>query len=137
MKQETISKVLKGFSVVAGLFGGLFFFWFMPLVVDEIILYTPEAEFLRWPSLIGMSAVALVCYYALYQFLKVCKQIGEKNSFCHENVLSMKNIGMSAVLVGLLIVMGNLYLLCVGWLHPSMIITSIFFIFIASAFAFI
>lgn len=135
MKHEKIAKVLRAFSVAAGIIGGLLFFWFTPLYIDEIITMSPEVAFLGWPAKIGMWVIALVCYWALYHFFKVCAHIETGNSFCEDNVLNMKNIGNAAMLVAVLIFTGNLYLLFAGWLHPGIIIISFFFIFIAASFA--
>ena len=135
MNQVTIAKVLRAFSVLAGIIGGLFFFWFMPLIIDEVILLDESVNFLGWPGKITMWIIAGICYYALYHFFKVCEHIERGNSFCYDNVVNMKNIGSAAFVVCLIILLADLYLFVVGWLHPGIIVASLFFIFIASSFA--
>ena len=134
MNQVTIAKVLRVFSVLAGIIGGLFFFWFMPLIIDEIILIESSLELLRWPGKITMWIIAGVCYYALYHFFKVCEHIEHGNSFCCDNVNNMKNIGNAAFVVTVILLLGDIYLLVEGWLHPGMIVASLFFVFIAASF---
>lgn len=134
MKQKTIAKVLTIFSVLSGIIGGLFFFWFLPLCIDEVIFLEPDIAFLRWPGKIMMWAVAGVCYYALYHFFRVCENIKQGNSFCYNNVVNMKNIGDAAFIVAGMIVAGDIYLLIVGWLHPGMIVVSLISVFIAASF---
>ena len=134
MVNKKIARILRGFAYGSGVIGGLFFFWYMPLCIDEIVINASEVAFLEWPAKIGMFVIAFVCYFALYHFLKICTHIGNENSFCIENVVNMKNIGSAAFAVAMLILLGDVYLLIVGWLHPGIIIASFFFIFIALSF---
>ena len=134
MVNKKIARILRGFAVTSGIIGGLFFFWYMPLCIDEIITGAPEVAFLGWPAKIGMFIIAFICYFALYHFLKICTHIENENSFCFENVVNMKIIGSSALVVALLTVLGDVYLLITGWLHPGIIIASFFFIFIVLSF---
>lgn len=135
MKQETISKTLKTLSFIIGAAGLLFFFIVIPYMIDSIIDYFPETEFLRYPAIMGFELIGIISYYALYQFYTICHQIGYLNSFCKENVLALRNIGISATGVGALILIGDIYLLIVGYLHPSVIIISLVFIFISIVFS--
>lgn len=135
MKQKTISKTLKSLAIMIGVIGLLFFFVGIPYMVDYIIKWLPETEFLRYPALTGFGLIGIVCYYALFQFYTICQQIGYLNSFCKENVLALRNIGISAFGAGLLILLVSLYLLVVGYLHPTVMIISLFFIFVSVAFS--
>ena len=47
----------------------------------------------------------------------------------------MKNIGNAATIVTIIILLGDIWLLIAGWLHPFMIVVSLISIFIASSFA--
>ena len=134
MNQVTIAKILRIFSVLAGIIGGIFFIWFLPMCIDGVISLESGVAFLRWPGKIMMWLIAGVCYYALYHFFKVCNHIEHGNSFCEDNVVNMKNIGSAALVVCGIIVISNIYLFVTGWLHPSMIVFSLFSIFIASSF---
>ena len=135
MNQKSISKILTGLGISVGVLAGLLFYIYIPMAINDLVKYAPEVEFLKWPSIIGVGVVSGVCYYALYQFLCICKQIGLLNSFCNENVLALRHIALAAMAVGILIVLGDIYLFVVGWLHPGLFLVSLFFIFVALAFA--
>ena len=94
MKQEMISKVLKVFSVLSGILGGLFFYWYFPHIIEVFIMENPEVQFLQIPSYIGIGCLSIVCYVALFFFWKVCDKIGIQESFCIENASSMKMISI-------------------------------------------
>lgn len=134
MKQGRIAKILRVFSVLSGISGGIFFFWFMPMCINEVVKIEESLTFLKWPGTIMMWVIAGVCYYALYNFFKVCDHIEQGNSFCEDNVLNMKNIGNAATIVTIIILLGDICLLIAGWLHPFMIVVSLISIFIASSF---
>ena len=48
----------------------------------------------REPALILIAVTAVLCYAALWQFWKVCMEIGRENSFSVENYLSFRIIGL-------------------------------------------
>lgn len=135
MKQETISKSLKILAILIAIVGLVFFMIGVPYMIDFIIDMYPEVSFIRVPALVGFGVIGIVCYYALYQFYTITVQIGYKNSFCKENVLALKNMGISIGIIAGIILMGDFYLLVIGWLHPSIIICSVFVAFLSCAFS--
>ena len=135
MNQMKISKILKLFSMMNAIIGGLFFFWYMPHIISDAAIEFSEVSFLEMPGKIGIWTIALLCYIALYYFWKICNEIGKENSFCEKNVLSMKYIGIIACLICILIFGGDVYMAVVGYLHPGLVILSFLFIFVGSGIA--
>ena len=48
----------------------------------------------RAAALVLLAVTAVLCYAALWQFAKVCREIGRENSFSVENYLSFRIIGL-------------------------------------------
>ena len=133
MERNKIARVLYIYSILASILEGLFLLVFMP---QEIGMIAKNEEFalLKWPGIIGMYIIAIVCFYAVYRFLSVIKNIEHNNSFCHDNVEHMKVIGHCAFTVGILIILGDLFVFVLGLLHPGLLLFSLIIIFIAGAF---
>lgn len=134
MEQKRIANVLKFFSIVTALVGALFFLWFVPGVIAGCAQTIPGTAFLRWPGTIGMWASGLLCYLALWEFWRICTRIGRDNSFCMENARSMKHIGQLAFAAVILILVGCVYLVCVGCFWPPQAVIVFFVVFIACGF---
>lgn len=134
MKQIKIAKILKRFTVLTGVVGGIFFFWYLPLFIEEAAIMN-NLQWLRWPGTFGIWVIALLCYLALFYFWKICTQIGNENSFCKENAYFMKIIGMLAIIVCGCVVFGNVVLAFFHLLSGAMIIFSFFVIFVGCGIA--
>lgn len=134
MEQVKIAKLLKIFSVLTGIVGGIFFFWYILLFIEEVA-YMNGLEWLRWPGTFGIWAIALICYIALYYFWKICIQIGEGNSFCRENAYSMKVICFLAILASIAVLFGDITLAILHFLNGAMIVFSFFIIFVGCGIA--
>ena len=132
MDQVKISKILKFFTILTAIVGGIFFFLFMPYMIHMAANEMKEVSYLEMPGKIGIWIIAILCYIALYYFWKICDEIGKENSFCNENVISMKHIGEIGCLVCVLILLGDIYMAVIGYLHPGLILVSFFFIFVGS-----
>ena len=129
MNQMRISYILKIFSILAALIGGVFFFWYIPLIIEEIG-FLSDLNSLVLPGKIGMWSIAVLCYMALYFFWRICTRIGEGNSFCLENASMMKNIGILSLIASLLIIAGDIYMETLHYLNGALIIFSIFSLFV-------
>lgn len=110
MEQKTIANMLKAFSVVVGLVGALFFFFYAPVMIGYLADMFPEAAFLKWPGRIGVCVIAVFCYIALGEFWNICTRIGKDNSFCNENASSMKRISFLAFLSAALMIFAAIFL---------------------------
>jgi len=116
MSQKSIAKVLKIFCCGVTVVGAFFFFVYAPLMVDELALMFPEAAYLKWPGLIGVWVIALLCYAVLGNFWIICVRIGEDNSFCDENADCMKRMGLLSFAVAVLLSGAMIFLGCLGFL---------------------
>jgi len=119
MSQKGIAKVLKIFCLVVAVVGAFFFLIYAPLLVDELAFMFPEAAWLKWPGLVGVWVIAMLCYAVLGNFWMICVRIGEDNSFCNENAVCMKRMGILSFGVGVLLTGAMLFLGCLGFLGIS------------------
>lgn len=119
MEQKTIAKYLKIFSIMIAIIGAIFFFWYLPVIICQTAEMFEEAAFLKIPAILCTLFIACLCYIALGNFWKICTQIGNNNSFCIENAQSMKNIGCLACIVFIMILLGTLFLLLIGFLNAA------------------
>lgn len=126
MKQDKIAGGLKIFSVLTAAVGFVFFFLYIPELIKELAVEMPEVAWLRWPGTIGIWSIAFLCYAALFIFWNMCTRIGRGNSFCMENSISMKKIGILALAAGVLIVAGDIFLAVTGYLNVAWFLASFF-----------
>jgi hypothetical protein len=130
MSQLKISKILRVLIFIIAVIALLFFGWYMPLLVSDIVI-SNEITYLLALSKIGIYFIGIICFIALYYFYKVCVEIGKGNSFSDENALYMKRIGLMALIVGTLIIVGNIILNMYHILNGAIIVLSFFLIMIA------
>lgn len=116
MSQKSIAKMLKIFCVIVAVVGAAFFFLYAPLFVDELAIMYPEAAYLKWPGMVGIWVIAILCYIVLGNFWMICVRIGEDNSFCNENADSMKRMGLLSFTVAVLLTGAMIFLGCSGFL---------------------
>lgn len=119
MSQKTIAKILKIFCMVVAVVGAFFFLIYAPLMVDELATMYPEAAYLKWPGMIGIWVIAVLCYAVLGNFWMICVRIGEDNSFCNENADCMKRMGLLSFVVAVLLTAAMIFLGCLGFLGIS------------------
>jgi hypothetical protein len=135
MKQNEIAKWLKGICIGVAVMGLIFFGLIIPnLAIESRNTYT-ELDFLFWPCLIYTWIVGILCYGILYQFWKVCVQIGKDNSFSYENARSFVYISRTAVSIAVICFGGMLFLGINNWLNPGFILLMIGVVFIGTAIA--
>lgn len=130
MEQMKIAKCLKIFSVITAVIGGLFFFWYLPMGIISITDMYPEVSTLKESAILCVIVIACLCYIALYNFYKICTQIGKGNSFCFENAKAMKNIALLACLALLILIFGTLFLGFIGYLSGPFVILMMFIVFV-------
>lgn len=116
MDQKRIANGLKVFCVFVAVVGALFFFLYIPLRIGELAILFPEAAHLKWPGILGVWIIAVLCYIALWNFWKICTRIGEDNSFCNENAEAMKQMALMAFLIVCLIIAAVVFLGILGHL---------------------
>ena len=116
MSQESIAKILKVFCVFVAVVGAIFFFWYVPLWIEELACMFPEAAYLKWPGMVGIWVIAIICYIVLGNFWMICVRIGEDNSFCNENAVCMKRMGILSITIAVLLTAAAVLLGCLGFL---------------------
>lgn len=129
MEQMKIAKYLKIFSIITAFIGGLFFF-ILYLGILQMFEYYPELLNLKETAILCLIVIEVFCYMALYQFWKICTQIGLGNSFTHQNAISMKKIGWFASFVLLIILCGTFFLGVIGYLSAPFVVLVFFLTFV-------
>lgn len=117
MSQKEVAKWLKGITIAIGLMGAIFFLGVMPAMAQEMAVIHAEVSYLKWPGMIYGWGIGVICYAILYQFWKVCVEIGRDNSFSAENAKAFRMISRFAMIgalmwfagLGFLVIMG-----CIG-----------------------
>ncbi len=130
MKQYEITNWLKGICIGIAVMGLIFFGLIIPKLAVESKIQNPEADYLFWPGLICVWIIGILCYAILYQFWKVCIQIGKDNSFSPENSKSFVIISKIAVAISVICFCGMFYLGANKWLNPGIMFLLIGIIFI-------
>ena len=132
MQQMEVSKWLKSITILTGVAGLIFFFVVLPLMARDVAETYPGVAYLMWPGLIYGWVIGAICYMILYQFWKVCVEIGRDNSFSAENAESFRVISRLAVLLSCAWFIGVVFLAIVRALDPALAIIMILFAFICT-----
>ena len=98
MKQCKISNWLKGIVISLALLGTLF-------VVGVTIFSFLKTELHPVGSIIGFPFFTwysiMVCYAILFQFWKICTEIGKENSFSVENASAFHKMSLSGIFLAI------------------------------------
>lgn len=131
MGQKEIAIWLKGISIFIGIMGLVFFLWLMPKFAGDLRIMYEEVAFLYWPGMIYGWVIGIGCFAVLYQFWKVCNEIGKDNSFSKENAKSFKNISRITLILSVIWFAGLVYLVVNKWMGPPFMLIMIFAILIS------
>lgn len=131
MKQKKISNWLKGLVVLLGVLGILFFGGLTGLAC---YLKDEGTTGMLWGFIFFSWYTAILCYGVLFQFWKVCNQIGADNSFSLENAVAFHKMGLlgAASAVGYLLRL--LYHIIIGQTNAVVIVYSIVLMLLSSVF---
>ena len=121
MSQKQVAGWLKGITLSIAGMGLLFFGLVVPYLAWDMAVTYPDYAALR---------IAVFCYAILYQFWKVCVQIGRDNSFSGENARSFVVISRLAFVLAVVWFAGILFLVAKRALGPAFLIFMILLIFI-------
>lgn len=98
MKQRKISQWLKGIVISLAILGTVF-------VIAVTIFSFLKTEMHPVGSIIGFPFFTwytiAVCYAILFQFWKVCKEIGNENSFSNENASAFHKMAIGGILLAI------------------------------------
>lgn len=95
-KQIKISKWLKGLVIVLGIMGIIFFGGLTWFILGSGKWFIQDEHHLL---VIFSWFEAILCYGVLYQFWKVCNEIGKDNSFSLENAQAFHNMAIIGVIM--------------------------------------
>lgn len=98
MKQHKISKWLKGIAISLATLGFIF-------VVGVTIFAFLKRELHPVSSIIGFPFFTwytlAICYVVLFQFWKVCAEIGKENSFSMQNANAFHKMSLGGIFLGI------------------------------------
>lgn len=114
MNQKKMSFMLKGIAIMAGTMGLVFLAVLMPMLAMDCKREYEESAFLFWPGICYGWLIGIMCYVALFQFWKICVEIGRDNSFSLENIRSLNIISKIAVIVTIIWFTGLVGLIIMG-----------------------
>lgn len=89
MKQTKISYWLKAITIILGAIGIAFFGWMTYMTLPMRV-----ANYPAWVTVVCSWYIAVLCYLVLFEFWKVCTQIGANNSFSEENAMHFHRMGI-------------------------------------------
>lgn len=130
MQQTEVSKWLKAITIAVGMMGILFFVFVVPVLAEECVISYPELAFLYWPGILFTGVTGIFCYAILFQFWKVCVEIGKDNSFSLENARSFTIISRLLVVLAELWFLILLALSVKRWMNLEIAMKMILMIFI-------
>lgn len=135
MNQKSLSNWIKGIIIGMGICGLIILAAIGPYIMYGELEQYPEMKLMLWAWMITFWVLGIPCYTVLVLGWKIATNIGKDNSFCEENARLLKSVSLMAVIdCGILFVM-NIVFLFMNITHPSIIIASLFVIFIGIAIA--
>lgn len=130
MKQTELAKWLKLVIAFAAFIGVLLCSLIVPALGKEAVLMNPQLEYMFWPCLVFIWITAIPFYIALYKSWLICEEISKDNSFCIENAKRLSLISKLALLECILYLIAMVILFILNLLHPSIILSVLFIIFV-------
>ena len=97
-----MSMMLKGIDLTIGIMGTVFLIWILPTSAEEFKTIYVDAAYLYYPGICFFWGIGILGYIALWQFWKICMEIGRDNSFSKENIHSLNIISVLAVIASIL-----------------------------------
>lgn len=101
----------------------------LPWLANYTAEMYPEFSFLKFPVLVGLYLTAIPFFFALFQALRLLKQIEMNNIFSVLSVKALKQIKLSAITISILYGIGCIYMVTQSALHPSIAIIGFIIIF--------
>ena len=114
-------------ALAAALIGLLAAFVFLPMLASALLEEFPAYQKWYWPGLVYGWVVLLPGFAGLWEFWKVCVQIGRDNSFSQENARSLFRICLLALTMAALLVVGVAALCLLGMGLPALLIAMLGF----------
>ena len=114
-------------ALAAALVGLLAAFVFLPMLASALLEEFPAYQKWYWPCLIYGWAVLLPGFAGLWEFWKICVEIGRDNSFSQKNARSLLRICLLALTMAALLAVGVAALCLLGMGLPALLIAMLGF----------
>ena len=98
MKQLEMAKWLKGLTLFTGAIGLVTLTMVIPVIMNELFSTGSNPQLSSKILNVFVWLTAVPIYLALYKIWKICTNISNNNSFCHENAKLLKEISFLAIL---------------------------------------
>lgn len=133
MQQKTLAKWLKTILIGAAICGTVIYAGVIPLYGREIAAAYPEFANRYTPWLVFILLSGVPCYAVLGLAWKIASNIGADKSFSQANAKLLKGIAVLAAGDGAFVFLGNLVFLLLDMNHPSVMLASLFIVFLGAA----
>ena len=114
-------------ALAAALIGLLAAFVFLPMLASALLEEFPAYQKWYWPCLIYGWVVLLPGFAGLWEFWKICVEIGRDNSFSQKNARALFRICLLALTMAALLVAGVATLCLLGMGLPALLIAMLGF----------
>ena len=114
-------------ALAAALIGLLAAFVFLPMLASALLEEFPAYQKWYWPCLIYGWAVLLPGFAGLWEFWKICVEIGRDNSFSQKNARALFRICLLALTMAALLAVGVAALCLLGMGLPALLIAMLGF----------
>ena len=114
-------------ALAAALIGLLASFVFLPMLASALLEEFPAYQKWYWPCLIYGWAVLAPGFVGLWEFWKICVEIGRDNSFSQKNARSLFRICLLALTMAALLAAGVAALCLLGMGLPALLIAMLGF----------
>ena len=114
-------------ALAAALIGLLAAFVFLPMLASALLEEFPAYQKWYWPCLIYGWVVLLPGFAGLWEFWKICVEIGRDNSFSQKNARALFRICLLALTMAALLVVGVAALCLLGMGLPALLIAMLGF----------
>ena len=114
-------------ALAAALIGLLAAFVFLPMLASALLEEFPAHQKWYWPCLIYGWVVFAPGFVGLWEFWKICAEIGRDNSFSQQNARSLTRICLLALTMAALLAVGVAALCLLGMGLPALLIAMLGF----------
>lgn len=94
MKQKKIANWLKAITIILGIMGIVFFSGLTWMAFE---LRACDERNPLWMWIFFSWYIAVLCYLILFEFWRICTQIGKNNSFSKENARYFHHMGLYGI----------------------------------------
>ena len=135
MEQLSLSKWLKAIAIGIGICGLIVYLLISPALGYNLFRDNIDMSNWYWPWLIFVTIIAIPCYMSLFEFWKICCEVGRDNSFSRENAKSLKRISQLVIIGCIILIIGNVVLFFLNINHPGIAIIMLIILFVGIAIA--